>query len=315
VVELNVPVCREHYRLRLRVAGRFPASQPGQFFQLACRTPDSAMDIERLRGKSIAWPPQPQQPELRGAGALLRRPLSLAGRGEDRDGTWLETVYRVVGIGTQYLATLTPGAGVDLIGPLGHGFELPKGKHLGLLAGGGVGLPPMFYLAQALHAAGWDAVALVGATTRDLLAVEFVDGVEPDSTGGPRPCVAQFARYGFPAVVTTNDGTCGLRGLMTLGLERMLRRQSPREAKQTVLFTCGPEPMMRAAADLAAAHGVSCQVCMEQAMACGMGTCQSCVVKIADPQGERSPGSAERPWRYRLACTDGPVFDARTVVW
>jgi dihydroorotate dehydrogenase electron transfer subunit len=73
--------------------------------------------------------------------------------------------------------------------------------------------------------------------------------------------------------------------------------------------------MMHAAAKLAGAHGVACKVCMEQAMACGMGTCQSCVVKIEDRQSPQGQTAAGRPWRYRLACTDGPVFDAQAVVW
>jgi dihydroorotate dehydrogenase electron transfer subunit len=98
----------------------------------------------------------------------------------------------------------------------------------------------------------------------------------------------------------------------------VLRGQSREAAEQTLVFTCGPHAMMHAVAKLAAAHGVDCQVCLEQAMACGMGTCQSCVVKIDPavygqaPQGVTDDG---RPWRFKLACTDGPVFDSRVVVW
>jgi dihydroorotate dehydrogenase electron transfer subunit len=315
IVEHNLPVCREHYRLRLRIDGPFPPSQPGQFIQLGCRPPEVEPDLAPAPAAAQTWPPKLSQPELLNAGALLRRPLSLAGRGDDQHGAWLEAVYRVIGIGTNYLAGLQPGAAVDLIGPLGHGFDLPKGKRIALLVGGGVGLPPMFYLAPALRRAGWDALAIVGAMTRDLLAVSFVSGVDPDRNGLPRPCVAEFAGFGFPTIVTTDDGTCGLPGRLTVALEQLLRRQTAAQINQTVIFTCGPEPMMRAVAQLAATCKVSCQVCMEQAMACGMGTCQSCVVKVADPGARRARPGAQRPWRYRLACGDGPVFDARTIIW
>jgi dihydroorotate dehydrogenase electron transfer subunit len=81
------------------------------------------------------------------------------------------------------------------------------------------------------------------------------------------------------------------------------------------VFTCGPEPMMHAVAKLAAMHDVDCQVCMEQAMACGMGTCQSCVVKIEEHEQPHAVSETGRPWRFRLACTDGPVFRAEQVLW
>src|SRR5205085_7136708 len=119
-----------------------------------------------------------------------------------------------------------------------------------------------------------------GAMTRDLLAVTL--SKTPDREGRPTSCLLEFARYEFSSVVSTNDGSCGLRGLITAGLEQYLCGQSRDDAQRTVVFTCGPDPMMHAVAKLAAAHGVACQVCLEQAMACGMGTCQSCIVRIED---------------------------------
>ncbi|MEX0887505.1 MAG: dihydroorotate dehydrogenase electron transfer subunit [Phycisphaeraceae bacterium] len=328
IVLANDFICREHYRLRVRVTGPgwFPPTRPGQFVQLGCRPPAGAMDEATLLGEGWSWcevdtPPRVGQFELTSPAALLRRPFSLAGRGDDADGAWIEIIHRVVGAGTAWLASLAPGDAVDLIGPLGNSFEPPADRSLALLVGGGVGLPPMFYLAEALHEQGWQAVALIGAMTRDLLAVTLDEAQVPDPEGLPTHCVAEFARLWYPSVVTTDDGSVGLRGRITDGLARVLDGLPRGQLDQAVVFTCGPELMMRAAGVLARRHGVPCQACLEQAMACGMGTCQSCVVRIEEhehPHATTSPSvehPAGRPWRYRLACTDGPVFDARRVVW
>jgi dihydroorotate dehydrogenase electron transfer subunit len=321
-VEVNRPLCREHFLLRLRITGPFPRTQPGQFVQLGCRPPNGAVDEPVLLGAEWSWQagqaPQPIQQELCHRMALLRRPFSLAGRGDDQHGSWIEIVHRVVGVGTGWLAELKPGDAVDLIGPLGNSFTLPPHKSLGLLVGGGVGLPPMFYLAQRLHREGWDAIAFVGAMTRDLLAVTLDPLVVPNLVGLPTFCVREFAACDFPTVLTTDDGSLGLPGRITLGLTQILQGLPAETLRNTVVFTCGPDAMMRAVAELADAKGVECQVCVEQAMACGMGTCQSCVVRIdADSVGEVAQARTEsgRPWRYKLACTDGPVFQSTQIVW
>lgn len=303
-VERNEPICREHFVLRVKVDGDFPATRPGQFIQIGCRTPDSAIDMAALGGGELEWspnkPPQPHQLELCDRLAMLRRPFSLSAR----NGNSLEIIHRVVGVGTEWLSKLNVGDRVDLIGPLGNAFATPGSKSNALLVGGGVGLPPMFYLAEALAAAGYTGVGFVGAMTEDLLAVHF-DGDD----------VAQFNQHNFRSVITTNDGTRGLNGLITDGLVRELAAMSDHDKQQTIIYTCGPQPMMHAVARLAAEHHIDCQVCLEQAMACGMGTCQSCVVKIEDPRNPHATTSDGRPWRYKLACTDGPVFDADSVVW
>jgi len=142
--------------------------------------------------------------------------------------------------------------------------------------------------------------------------------VAADAGGDPRLSVEEFARHGYPAVVTTDDGSAGLRGLITHGLERYIGKLSASDRRRAVIYTCGPHRMMHAVAEMAKGAGIDCQACLEQAMACGMGTCQSCVVKIEDPRNPKNPqGTTEdgRPWRYKLACTDGPVFAAERVVW
>ena len=300
----------------------FPSTRPGQFVQLGCRSPQTAIDMTALLGQLLDWDPAegatPTQPELCAPLALVRRPFSLAGRGENLGGdggTWIDVIYRVVGVGTQWLVDLQLGDAVDLIGPLGNSFELPTGKGIGLLVGGGVGLPPMFYLAESLHRAGWYAVAFVGALTRDLLAITFDADAAPSVDGQPVSCVKEFYKYGYPTVVTTDDGSYGLRGQITAGLDRFLESQSPLEAAKTVIYTCGPDRMMHAVATLAQKHHLAAQACLEQSMACGMGTCQSCVVRIEDAERPQARTTSGRSWRYNLACTDGPVFATELVVW
>ena len=296
----NESICREHFRLRLGTGGSSAQTRPGQFVQLGCRPPQGEQD----QVCQHEWEPgqnlQVGQAELREPLALLRRPFSLSGRGNDDDGDWMEIIYRTVGVGTDWMAGLKAGDRVDMIGPLGNGFELPPGKSIGLLVAGGVGVGPIFYLAEALHQARWEAVGFLGSTTVDLLAAER-------ESGGRAENINQFSRFGFRSVVTTEDGTLGLTGLVTDGLAAYLADRSSEQAERTVVFTCGPTAMMRAVAELAADHGVDCQVCLEQSMACGMGTCQSCVVKVREDDGQA--------WRYRLTCTDGPVFPAEQVVW
>ena len=327
-VEFNRTLCREHLHLRVRLAGGFPPTQPGQFIQLGCRPPDSMLaDRAALHGEQTCWrpdgPPRLGQIELCGAMALLRRPFSLAGRVDEPGGAvLLDVIHRVVGVGTAWLAALEPGDPVDLLGPLGNQFDLPPGKSLGLMVGGGVGLPPMFYLAEALGAAGWDGVGFVGAMTADLLAVDWEEGIPPSLKGEPVASIRQFARCGFPSVVTTDDGSLGLPGRITMGLERYLSTLDEPTRRRAVVYTCGPEPMMRAAAAMAESAGIDCQVCLEQAMACGMGTCQSCIVRIEHHPPQPDPLTPAhgctpegRAWRYNLACTDGPVFPSNKVVW
>ena len=299
-VQANESICREHFRLRLGTRDCFAPTRAGQFVQLGCRPPQGEQDQVCQHEWKTGQRLQVGQAELREPLALLRRPFSLSGRGNDDDGDWIEIIYRTVGVGTDWMARLKAGDRVDMIGPLGNGFGLPQGRSIGLLVAGGVGVGPIFHLAEALHHADWDAVGFLGSTTADLLAADRDSGDRADS-------INQFSRFGFPSVVATEDGSVGLAGMVTDGLAAYLADQSIEQAEQSVVFTCGPTPMMRAVAELAADHGVDCQVCLEQSMACGMGTCQSCVVKVREDDG--------RAWRYRLTCTDGPVFPAKDVVW
>jgi dihydroorotate dehydrogenase electron transfer subunit len=311
-VKANQSICREHFRLLL-VLEEFPRTDPGQFVQVACRD----LSNEYCDVTEYDWNPG-TMPKLTGAEltaplAMLRRPFSLAGRRDVDGGVELELIHRVVGVGTDWLSRLKTGDSVFVLGPLGNRFELPAADGVALLVGGGVGIPPMMYLAEKLQ--GRKTVAFAGAVTRDLLALTITDDAPAPTRNSIDPLynIAEFSRFGIPAVITTDDGSYGFRGYITQALEAYLDRYFSNN-RQPIIYTCGPEPMMRRVADIAAARGLACQIAVERAMACGMGTCQSCCIKVKKPDPSQPP-MAGREWAFRLACTDGPVFWAKDLVW
>jgi dihydroorotate dehydrogenase electron transfer subunit len=253
--------------------------------------------------------------ELRRPLALLRRPFSLAGRRDVAGGVELEIIHRVVGVGTEWMSQLRAGDAVDVLGPLGNRFDLPPPHGLALLVGGGVGIPPMIYLAETLGKSRRRAVVFSGALTRDLLPLTITPDVPSLGADSARPLmsVAEFSRHGIPVVLSTDDGSYGFRGFVTQALEKYLG-ESRDLPPVTIVYTCGPEPMMKRVAAIAAERGLECQVAVERAMACGMGTCQSCCIRVRKPDPAEVPLPG-REWCYRLACTDGPVFRGRDLLW
>ncbi len=300
----NQAIGSGHYRLRLGLES-FPPSQPGQFVQLQCR----AMEQQASRA-GVEWPadrpPRLAQPELAAKEPLLRRPFSLAGRGRLDAGVELVTIYRAIGLGTGCLAKVEPGRELSLIGPLGNPFGIRREKPAAALVGGGVGLPPLIYLAEALAAAGKSTTAFCGIRSADLLPVTLVPSVKVEAAVRPTPCVAEFAAFGVDSVIATDDGSLGYAGVVSDAFASWLEG-SDLSPGELVVYSCGPAVMMRAVAEVCAARGIECQLAMERHMACGMGTCQSCVVKVRD--------DSDRGWSFKLCCTDGPIFDAGDIVW
>jgi dihydroorotate dehydrogenase electron transfer subunit len=205
------------------------------------------------------------------------------------------------------------GDSVSVLGPLGNCFELPPPGEMGILVAGGVGIPPMLYLAEKLKGR---AIAFCGATTRDLLPFTFGE-LDHQPLWEPAPRVGEFARYNIGSVITTDDGTCGYAGYVTQALERYLDslRQPPAPAPPFTLYTCGPELMMKRVAGIALSRHLPCQVAVERAMACGMGTCQSCCIRLKRDPKRDGQAFAGKDWIYKLACTDGPVFKGADLLW
>lgn len=206
------------------------------------------------------------------------------------------------------MSHLRPGDKVDLLGPLGRPFTIEPQKKLALLVAGGVGLPPMIFWAQKLCSSGVETVALCGARSRNLLPLE-IDSSANFSTTGEEAVLgaAEFSRCNAKLIVSTDDGSLGHHGFVTGALENYVSHRAIR-ADEVRVYTCGPEPMMRGVAKLCERWGFDCQLCMERSMACGMGTCQSCVVPVRDE-------SAADGWRYKLCCTDGPIFERSELIW
>jgi dihydroorotate dehydrogenase electron transfer subunit len=315
VVARNEFICREHYRLTLLVRA-FPPTEPGQFIQILCHDPSLVEREARLVEWESGIVPDLDGEEFEHPVAILRRPFSLAGRRDVDGATELVIIHRVVGVGTDWMSRLNPGDTVNVLGPLGNRFELPEARGIALLVGGGVGIPPMIYLADALRDR--KAVAFCGATTRDLLCLTVNEDArasenQPDS---PLYNIDEFARNNIPAVISTDDGTFGFRGYVTQALERYLDAYITDNADRAraIIYTCGPEPMMKRVQEIALKRQIECQIAVERAMACGMGTCQSCCIRVLkpDPASVPLPGS---DWCYRLACTDGPVFRGTDLLW
>lgn len=225
----------------------------------------------------------------RGMDPLLRRPFSIFEVLRDDAGAprGITILNKRIGKGTGLLYDLEAGARIEVLGPLGIPFEPVDAPSQAWMVAGGVGLAPFVTLAEALIARGTPATLFYGARrAADLHGADIFD------------------RLGVAIVVATEDGTRGTRGLITAPLEQHLSALAPSDDLR--LYVCGPTPMMRAVAGVAAAHGRRCDVSLEQVMGCGMGGCYSCVVPARD-----SSGAAH----HTRSCIDGPVFDASRIVW
>lgn len=239
---------------------------------------------------------------------MLRRAYSIAGLRRSSSGVEIDIIFRVVGTATRWLETLRPGKTASLLGPLGNAFPISASKPTAWLVAGGVGLPPMLWLAEALAAAGKNVVAFCGAQRKELLALTFDGGAMLDlSAKCATLATKEFNASRTPIVVSTDDGSLGFKGYVPTAMATHFDAVAP-DPSSLLIYTCGPEVMMHAVAEFAVARGIEAYLCMERNMACGTGMCQSCVVPLtdtADPDG----------WSYKLCCTDGPIFPAQEILW
>lgn len=289
-------VCDEHVLIEA-VARDFPPAVPGQFLQLLCRDPHVVPVVE------CDWPtgglPVLANPELRQRQAYLRRPFSIADLWVDADGaSHLCVISRTVGTGTAWLEGLRPGQTLSVTGPLGHGFRVPPPSTPLVLIGGGAGIPPLLFLTRRLKAAGHtDVTVILGARTQALLPVTLT--AQPSERGVATPCVHYPADACFDTIITSDDGSVGMRGMVTDALRAWADAYPGRAA---TVCACGPEAMLAGVARVTRERGLACQLCIERHMGCGLGTCLSCVVRVREPA--RGEG-----WRWALTCQDGPVFE------
>jgi dihydroorotate dehydrogenase electron transfer subunit len=281
----NVPLAKDTWRVRLHTPEMAQRIVPGQFLMM------------RLAGCDDP---------------LLGRPLALYDTAVAPSGEpiGIDVVYLMLGKMTSRLARMRVGEKLEIWGPLGNGFQHEPAEHL-IMVGGGIGQTPFMALAKEYlgerrygdpprDVAPANRVTLCyGARRREYLA-----GVE------------DFERLGVEVHISTDDGSAGHHGFVTELLRQVLDTTeiAPLAGHASDLIgglrrivACGPVPMMKAVAGIAATAGVPCQVSLETPMACGIGICFSCVAKVRDALGGE--------WDYRRTCVEGPIFDAERIVW
>lgn len=265
----------EQFVMRLRAPRCAAAATPGSFAHITC---DESLP--------------------------MRRPLSIMRARED----WIEILFKTVGDGLRHLSRKRSGEKISVLGPIGQPFRYSPDRPNTLLIGGGVGIPPMIFLADRLHTAKdtYEPLAILGS--------ELPFPFDRLDSGLPTPWLDEainstmplLESWNIPCRLATLAGFDGcFRGYVTDLADRWLSTRSAEQLGKTEIFACGPTPMLRAVADLAGRYAVPCQVSLEEFMACAVGGCAGCTLPIRTPDG----------LAMKRVCVDGPVFDAATVVW
>ncbi len=236
----------------------------------------------------------------------MRRPLSIM-RVDPRRG-WAEFLYKTVGPGTTLLAEKPAGRTLSVMGPIGVPFSAPASHPLALLIGGGVGIPPMVFLAEHLrgNAAAFRPFVIMGSE------VPFPFKTRPSQTlvagmpAGVIACMPLMEDWGIPSRLASLQGYPGcFEGYVTDLARAWLDALDHSRREAVYVYACGPTPMLAATAELARDYDLPCQVCLEEYMACAVGGCAGCAVRIDTPHGPA----------MKRVCVDGPVFDAYSVHW
>jgi dihydroorotate dehydrogenase electron transfer subunit len=262
------------YVLRVQAADCAAAARAGQFAHLSC------------------------DPML-----AMRRPVSIM-RVDARQG-WVDFLYKAVGQGTSLLSQRMPGDNISVLGPIGQAFAADPGKPRSLLLGGGVGMPPMIFLAEQLkRQAGRQPLVLLGSEVpfpfRQQPSRILVPGI-PDGVIAAMPLLED---WGIPCRLASLQGYAGCYdGYITELARGWLDALDDRQRSEVEIFACGPHPMLEATARLARDYDLPCQVSVEEFMACAVGGCAGCVIEVQTEQGPA----------MKRVCVDGPVFDAYSV--
>lgn len=234
----------------------------------------------------------------------MRRPLSIM-RADSRAG-WIEVFYKIVGEGLQALAGKKAGDRLSVIGPIGHGFAPSAERPNTLLIGGGVGIPPIVFLAESLteDARHWRPLVLMGSEIPFPFELAKSKIETPWLASDLVATMPLLEQWKIPARLASLSDFGGVyRNYVTELARDWLKSLSRDELAKTELFACGPEAMLEATAALARDFDVACQVCLEEFMACAVGGCAGCTVLVRTDEGPA----------MKKVCVDGPVFDAGTV--
>ena len=264
----------EQFVVRIRAPKCAAAAQPGNFVHLTC---DESLP--------------------------MRRPLSIMRTGD----AWIEVLFKIVGDGLRLLGEKKAGDFVSVLGPIGQPFRFSYERPNTLLIGGGVGIPPMVFIADALRTdQRFRPLAILGSEIP--FPFEHLESAidTPWLNEGGWCSMPLLEDWGIPSRLASLAGFYGCyKGYVTELADKWLSSLSEDELKKVEIFACGPTPMLKAVADQAENYGVACQVSLEEYMACAVGGCAGCTVKVNTPEG----------LAMKRVCVDGPVFESREVVW
>ena len=245
----NQNIAPEYFKMKLSTKDIGKTAKPGQFVQIKVSDTNTP---------------------------LLRRPLSLHKIRKDS----IEIIYRVVGKGSDILSKRIKGEKLNVIGALGNGFSIVKGK-TAVLISGGCGTAPLYALEETLKKEKIDTHFFLGAKTSDLIL-----------------CSADFTKIGTKLYISTDDGSSGEKSTISALYSSHLDRIDP---EKSVIYACGPKPMLRAVAEIAIEKNIPAQLSLEEHMACGIGACLGCVVETINGN--------------KRVCKDGPVFESKELIW
>lgn len=240
-----------------------------------------------LRSPQIAFESRPGQFVMmrvdEGIDPLLRRPFSICGVCDE---DIICVLYKTVGHGTEILTGKKAGDKLSVMGPLGQGFILPGNNEKAILVAGGIGAAPLYFLAGTIKNNPIEFMMGFGSS-KDIIPPEHITK-QPVSVS-----------------IATDDGSEGYSGMVTGRLNEYLDMHI-HEKDALAIYACGPLPMLKKTASIASDRNITCQVSLEAMMACGLGACQGCAIKILS-QDNLTP--------YRHVCKDGPVFPSRVIDW
>jgi dihydroorotate dehydrogenase electron transfer subunit len=273
----NIHISSNYYRLIFIAPEIAQASQPGQFVML--RISDD------------------YQPLLRRPFSIHRlvydSKISISSHKKNPKAIGIEILYEIVGRGTKILSEKKPGEYLDVLGPLGNGFDCQTpitDKQLPIIVAGGIGVAPLFFLAQRLteyklpRHAGHRAIVLIGARTKRKIL-----------------CKKMFASLSMDVKISSDDGSIGFKGRVTGLLKNILLSAQICSYKCAMIYACGPRTMLREIAIISKQYGIPAQASLDEYMACGLGVCLGCMIQTKEG--------------HKLVCKDGPVFDISEVKW
>ena len=270
-------------------------SYPGDQYVLRIQAPECA--ARALPGSFVHLQCDPALP--------MRRPLSIMRT--DAGAGWVELLYKTVGTGTHALSRRTPGESISILGPIGKPFNADRTRPRTLLLGGGVGIPPMVFLADSLRSdKHWQPVVFMGSEVPFPFTARpsrFLLPGMPDAVIAAMPLLEDWA---IPSRLTSLQRYPGCHEGYITDLARLwLDALDESQRAEVSVFACGPHPMLTAVAALARDYDLPCQVSLEEFMACAVGGCAGCTVEISTPAGPA----------MKRVCVDGPVFDAQSINW